>query len=153
MNQARTDVSLHVPCDRGVDKRNHRLGCAYTLGHSSIWRTLSGRMEGSSQVMKKGWGARSGSWNLDMAATRHVSSRLSGSRRSMWPSMWSSLLLTTAASSSDCTQNVMIFQGCSSVTSTEAMSLRQEAVRGSVTTADGIFQKFVVNVDWDLWLC
>ena len=50
-------------------------------------RTLSGRMVGSSQVMKKGFGARPGASNSDMHATRHVSLLPSGRSRSMWPSI------------------------------------------------------------------
>lgn len=52
---------------------------------------MSGRRLGSSQVMKKGLGARPGSSNLLMVATRQVSLLPSGRSRTMCPSMWSNL--------------------------------------------------------------
>ena len=49
----------------------------------TVLSTLSGRMVGSSHVMKNGFGVRPGASNSDMHATRHVSLLASGRSRSM----------------------------------------------------------------------
>jgi len=56
--------------------------------------TLSGRMLGSSQVMKNGFGALPASWNRDIAATDQVSLPPSGLNRNMRACSWSSLFAT-----------------------------------------------------------
>ena len=76
-------------------------------------QTLSGRLVGSSQEMKKGFGARSGSSKRDMVATDHVRALPSGSVRSMGLCMWSSRLEVASAPSSVSMQNVSSSHGLS----------------------------------------
>ena len=73
--------------------------------------TLSGRLVGSSQEMKKGFGARSGSSKRDMVATFHVRSLPSGRLRSMGLYMWLRRLEVASAPSSVSMQNVNSSQG------------------------------------------
>lgn len=89
-----------VPCCRRPAPSDvpHAPAMHASAQRTTTLRTLSGRSAGSSQVMKKGFGARPGSSNLLIVATRHVSLLPSGRSRTMWPSMWSSLAARSATS-------------------------------------------------------